>query len=250
MKNMKFEHSSGSWSVRQWTGSVGLAIGLLALLAGPTLAENIYLAKGQPDGVALLPPPPAPGSEEQAADLATVRLVFKARTPEETARAEKDESLSLFNFAGVIGPEFKPGQFPKMEALFEKVKKDITESINIPKNHFKRLRPYQIDAGLNFGKPEKSASYPSGHSTRGTVQALLLAELFPEKRAAILTYGREIGWDRVLIGKHFPTDVQAGRVMGQAIVRELLASPAFQRDLAEAKAEVEERIAFENAGKK
>ena len=51
--------------------------------------------------------------------------------------------------------------------------------------------------------------------------------------------GRQIGWDRVLIGKHFPTDVHAGRMLGKAIVRELLASPAFQQDLAAAKAEVQ-----------
>ena len=66
----------------------------------------------------------------------------------------------------------------------------------------------------------------------------LLAELFPEKKEAILAIGRDIGWDRVLIGKHFPTDIYAARVLGQAIVRELLASPAFQRDFAAAKAEV------------
>jgi acid phosphatase (class A) len=66
----------------------------------------------------------------------------------------------------------------------------------------------------------------------------VLAELFPEKREAILTIGRDIGWDRVLIGKHFPTDVYAGRVLGQAIVRELRANAAFEHDLANAKAEI------------
>jgi acid phosphatase (class A) len=90
------------------------------------------------------------------------------------------------------------------------------------------------------GKPERNASYPSGHATRGMAQALVLAELFPEKREAILEIGRKIGWDRVLIGKHFPTDVYAGRVLGQAIVREMMKSEAFQRDLAAAKAEVRE----------
>ena len=122
----------------------------------------------------------------------------------------------------------------------------ITDSINYPKYFYKRLRPYQIDTNLSLGAPEVSPSYPSGHSSRGTVQSLILAELFPEKRAAILEFGREIGWDRVLIGKHFPTDVQAGRVLGRAIVRELMASPAFQHDLAEAKAEVRARQAVEN----
>jgi acid phosphatase (class A) len=242
MKNMKFTYFDRAGTVRWRAALIGLIIGLLALESAPVFADSFYLAKGRPDGVALLPPPPERGSEEEAADLATARLVFKARTPEETKRAEKDVSLSLFNFAEVIGPEFEPGRFPKMEALFAKVKTNITDCINAPKNHWKRLRPCQIDQSLDFGEPELSPSYPSGHSTRGTVQALMLAELFPEKRNAILAFGREIGWDRVLIGKHFPTDVQAGRVLGQAIMHELMASEAFQHDLAEVKAEVRERM--------
>ena len=99
-------------------------------------------------------------------------------------------------------------------------------------------RPYQVDPALSLGYPEPSYSYPSGHSLRGTVYAGVLAELFPDKKEAILAVGRNIGWDRVLIGKHFPTDVVAGRVLAKAILRELLASPAFQHDFAEAKAEV------------
>jgi acid phosphatase (class A) len=67
---------------------------------------------------------------------------------------------------------------------------------------------------------------------------MVLAELFPDNRDAILQVGRNIGWDRVLIGKHFPPDVQAGRVLGQAIVHELMASPSFQHDLAQAKTEI------------
>lgn len=224
--------------------SLVLVAGLWVLSLAPVRAEGLYIDPKKPDGVALLAPPPARGSEEEAADLAEARLVFKARTPEELARAKKDESLSLFNFAPVIGPEFKAGKFPKMEALFAKVRTNITDTINIPKKHWMRLRPCQVDPALDgVGAKELSPSYPSGHSTRGTVQALMLAELFPEKRAAILDFGREIGWDRVLIGKHFPTDVQAGRVLGQAIMRELMGSPEFQRDLAAAKEEIHERMA-------
>jgi acid phosphatase (class A) len=205
----------------------------------PLFADNYYLAPGYPDGVALLAPPPTPESAEEAADLASARAVFKARTPVEQARAFKDASLSIFLFAPAIGPCFEPGKLPKTEALFQKVRTDISEPINTPKNHWKRQRPYQMDERLTLGRPEKSFGYPSGHSTRGTVQALLLAELFPEQKEAILAIGRDIGWDRVLIGKHFPTDIHAARVLGQAMVREFLASPAFQRDLAEAKAEVQ-----------
>jgi len=212
---------------------------LLLLAASPLFADSYYLVGGHPDGTALLAPPPAAGSAEEAADLASARSIFKARTPAEEARAFKDATLSIFLFAPAIGPFFQAGKFPKTEALFQKVKTDIAEPINIPKDHWKRKRPYELDEHLSLGRPEKSFGYPSGHSTRGTVQALLLAELFPEQRGAILEIGRNIGWDRVLIGKHFPTDIYAARVLGQAIVRELLASPAFQHDLAEAKAEVQ-----------
>jgi acid phosphatase (class A) len=220
-------------------GCLALTLLLLLFVAPRLLADSYYLAPDRPDGIALLAPPPEVGSAEAAADLASARAIFKGRTPAEAARAAKDSSLSIFLFAPAIGPFFQPGNLPKTEALFKKVKKDIGAPINIPKDHWKRRRPYQLDEQLSLGPLEPSYGYPSGHSTRGTVHALLLAELFPERKAAILAIGRNIGWDRVLIGKHFPTDVYAGRVLGQAMVRELLASPAFQRDLAEAKAEVQ-----------
>lgn len=213
---------------------------LCALLqaAVPLPAEDTYLPPGRPDGIALLPPPPAPASEEEAADLASTRAVFYGRTPAEEARAFKDATLSFNIFERAIGPDFQLDHLPKTAALLKKIKAEIGEIIDIPKDHWKRMRPYQLDPQLSLRQPEPSPSYPSGHSTRGTVYSLVLAELYPEKRQAILAVGREIGWDRVLIAKHYPTDVYAGRVLGRAIVRELRTSPAFQRDLAEAKAEV------------
>jgi acid phosphatase (class A) len=209
---------------------------LLPAIAAPPSAER-YLAPGRPDGIALLPPPPTVGSAEETADLATARAVFHGRTPADEKRAVKNSSLSFSLFAPAIGPFFEPARLPKTDALMLKVKKEIGDIIDIPKDHWKRRRPYQLDASLSLGQPEQSSSYPSGHSTRGTVYSILLAEIFPEKREAILEIGRDIGWDRIVIGKHFPTDVYAGRVLGKAIVRELLESPAFQRDLAEAKEE-------------
>lgn len=212
---------------------------LILCLTIPAFARDNYLPAGKPDGIQLLGPPPLPGSAEQAADLACAQAVFHARTPLEGTNALKSAKLTLFNFAPVIGSFFEPGKFPKLEALYANLKPEIKATTEEVKNHWHRQRPYQIDTNLWFGKPEPSFSYPSGHSTVGTVQSLFLAEIFPEKREAILEIGRNIGWDRVLIGKHFYTDVRAGRVLGQAIFRELMASPAFQRDLAEVKAEVQ-----------
>ncbi len=203
----------------------------------PLLGQGRYLPNGGPDGVALLPPPPMAGSAEETADLASVRAVFQGRTTAEEKRAFKDATLAFSLFAAAIGPEFQPAKLPKTWALLQEVKQEIGTTIDTPKDHWKRRRPYVLDPQLTLRDAEPSFSYPSGHSTRGTVYSLVLAEIFPAKREAILDMGRTIGWDRVLIAKHFPSDVFAGRVLGLAIVRELEKSPEFVRDLAAAQAE-------------
>lgn len=85
---------------------------------------------------------------------------------------------------------------------------------------------------------EGEGSYPSGHSTRGMADALILAELVPDARQALLDRGRRIGFDRVIAGVHFPSDVVAGRVLGQAIARALLADPRFRTAVKAAQAEI------------
>jgi len=235
---MKSKLGSFSRSRLPALGSGALVLWLSLCVAAPLWAQSRYLASGKPDGVALLAPPPAAGSEEEAADLAEARAVFTQRTPAQEAKANKDASLAFTLFAPAIGPSFDLAKLPKTAALMRWVKADLQGAIDAPKNYWKRRRPYQMDPSLSIGHPEPSYGYPSGHSIRGTVYAGVLAELFPEQKEAVLAVGREIGWDRVIIAKHFPTDVVAGRVLGKAILRELLASPAFQHDFAEAKAEI------------
>ena len=70
------------------------------------------------------------------------------------------------------------------------------------------------------------------------VLAMVLADLFPDQHDAIIAEARAIGWHRVEIARHYLTDIYAGHVLAQAIVREMKASPDFQRDFAEVKAEV------------
>ena len=68
--------------------------------------------------------------------------------------------------------------------------------------------------------------------------ALVLADLVPERREEILAVGRDLGWHRVWIARHYPTDIYAGRVFALAVVREMKANPDFQHDLAAVKAEI------------
>ena len=73
---------------------------------------------------------------------------------------------------------------------------------------------------------------------RTVVFALVLAELVPDKKDAILARGAQIGDDRVLGGGHFPSDVAACQALAKAIVDNLMASTPFQEDLVDEKAEI------------
>jgi zinc protease len=214
------------------------AVILVWLALAPVFAAGPYLAPGQPDGLALLAPPPAAGSEEQAADLASALAIFNGRTPAEEATAKAEENLSIFSFAPAIGTNFQAGRFPQTEALLKEVRKETSTVVGIPKNHYQRPRPFLVDQRLLLGEPESGFSYPSGHATFGTVEAALLTELYPQHTEAILETGRNLGWHRVLTGKHYPTDIYAGRVLGWAIVRELKGSEAFRHDFAACAAEL------------
>ena len=201
-----------------------------------------YLPAGTPDVIALLAPPPAAGSAEARADLEETYAVYTAATPAEHAQGTDENKLTIFHFAPAIGPWFVRGRFPKTEALFKEVEAEAKAATDGAKDYWKRPRPYHLDPARFAQSIEHESpthySYPSGHATRGTVFALLLAELFPDRRDALLAKGRETGWLRVEGGVHYPADIYAGRVLGQELARDFLHSPAFQHDLAAAKAEL------------
>jgi acid phosphatase (class A) len=217
-----------------------LAIILFALSIAPlsALAELTYLTPGQPDAAVLLAPPPLPDSPEQAADMDEVRTVYHAAGRNDIAAAYSEKKFSVFNFTEAVGSFFVETNLPKTAAFFEKVQKDAETVTDLGKDHFRRPRPFTTDPSLANGKLEKSFSYPSGHSTETMVLGLVLAEADPAQHDAILAHARLMGWHRIEIARHYPTDIYAGRVLAQAIVRDLNQSAAFQKELAAVAAEI------------
>jgi acid phosphatase (class A) len=197
-----------------------------------------YLKAGKPDAIALLAPPPLPDSAEQAADMAEVQAVFSAATSNDIAIAYSQKKFNVFNFTPAVGAFFLSNNLPKTTALFHQVQTDAAVVTDNAKDFYKRPRPYVTDPGLANGKLEKSFSYPSGHSTESMVLALVLADLLPDRQDAILAEARSIGWHRVQIARHYPTDIYAGRVLAQAIVKQMNKNADFQKDFEEAKAEI------------
>ena len=83
-----------------------------------------------------------------------------------------------------------------------------------------------------------NGSYPSGHTARGWSLALVLAELNPDRQEEILKRGFEYGQSRVIVGAHWQSDVDMGRIVSAAGVARLHADDDFNEQLNRAKAEV------------
>jgi len=81
-------------------------------------------------------------------------------------------------------------------------------------------------------------SYPTGHGGAGWAWALVLAELAPARADAILQRGRDFGESRVICGYHFPSDIEAARLIAAGAVARLHADPAFRRTLDAARREL------------
>jgi acid phosphatase (class A) len=236
--------------VRFWL-SLAFLITALGFAPLPLLADTMllptqpaqkgqlhYLKPGQPSAAILLPPPPLMDSPEQAADMEEVRTVYHASDSNVIAAAYSEKTFSVFNFREAVGEFFTPASLPRTAAFFVKVQADAATVTDLGKDYFKRPRPFVTDPSLANGKLEKSFSYPSGHSTESMVLALVLADLIPDRHDAIIAHARNIGWHRVQIARHYPTDIYAGRFLALAIVRQFKQSPDFQKDFEEARAEI------------
>jgi len=221
-----------------------LALSLLApsLAAASDGHANTYLSDAQVSAVmAALPAPSAPGSAEDKADYAATDRAFADRSATDFAQAKQEEKFNAFDFAPLIGDGFRADKLPHVAALFKEAEEETKQAVDLSKNHWKRPRPCP-PASDCANNPEKAAKksygYPSGHSSRATVDAVLLAQLFPQDADALMQHARDIGWRRVVKGVHTPQDIYAGREFGQALATDMLASSTMQHDLAAAREEL------------
>lgn len=224
--------------------AVGTAAAQQPAAPPPRLAPFLPPAE-QVDALKLIAPPPAPGTAAHAADEAafreTRRLADSPRWSQATADVELRSPAAYTGWSCAAGVKISAETTPATARLMQRTLADAGLPPNAPKDHYKRPRPFTGQTARTCVTPESlgtNASYPSGHASVGWAWALILAELKPERANELLLRGREFGDSRVICGVHYPSDVDAGRTIGAAVVARLHANDAFTAAMAEAKAEL------------
>lgn len=188
-----------------------------------------------------VPHPPADGTLSDDADLRTLMEWQARRTPADCAAARIQEIPTLRTLFGrkEVGdrnlPDFTKMELEKLVVLtnfFEKFHRDISFVNYEAKEHFTKRRPFdRKDEVQPCIKLEKSFTYPSGHAAIGAAGAEVLKEIFPKRKTALRKAGLQAGYNRIIGGVHYPSDVEAGAELGRKAYKALRALPAFQADL-------------------
>jgi acid phosphatase (class A) len=242
----------GGWYLTTIEGTIMRRIIFAALaflfVTGTAFAESLFfLSSEKVELLKLLPPPPDPKSEAQRRDMAAVLEMQRIRTPEMIKRAEADNVLSIFRYDDVLGPDFRPDKLPVSVEFFKRTNGDARVILNATKEAWNRPRPFNVSADIQpLGqKPRTNFAYPSGTTIFGSLTAILLANMIPEKRVEIFTRSAEFSANRIVLGVHYPSDIEAGRIAATVMAAALFQNPVFMTELANARAELRTVLGYD-----
>lgn len=234
----------------------------IALIAGPAVGAADLHPFLTPADIAqvqsLVPAPPVKGDQADTLD----HLIYQQTRPllhgprgqaaAEDDIFEVDELVPTFSAA--YGLRLSRQQQPELFRLMDDLMGEHGEAYGVLSSFKKNPAFFRTRPIAEFGeqadtcvKPvdmagyahedlevynlPKSSSYPSGHSFRGMMTALVLAEVRPEHGAELINRGEEFGESRVICGFHWESDIVAGRLVALKIAELLRANPDFKAEI-------------------
>ena len=170
---------------------------------------------------------------------------FSDRGHQAAEEAEYSTAMMQKVFGEAMGVTLSEGETPAICALIAEVLTKSSETADRLKAIRFRKRPFVQLGDPSFvpGDEEKErgkSSFPSGHTNLGWSEALVLAEVAPECQNEILRRGYEYGYNRLIVGYHWATDIEATRLLASALVARLHADPAFRELISAARTEYEQ----------
>ena len=195
-----------------------------------------FLPEDSTTFVAQFAPPSPANSPQTRAELDELLALQAARTPAALAAARADRKKDIRQFYGALGVDAAmDSSLGPLRDFMERVETDVSVYVRAAKLRFARSRPYVIESRLEpcTADVADAQSYPSGHSSYGYVAALILADMVPERRQALLARADEFARQRMVCGVHFASDIAAGRVAAEWLVHELDQQAGFRSEKAE-----------------
>ena len=150
------------------------------------------------------------------AEVQVIRGVQADTSAQARARADWVEDFDpVWDFDVALGRQFNKKDCPAINHLFDRAAPEVAAIKDAAKQKFGRPRP--PGSGLT-----SNDSYPSGHSTRAFFRARMLEEITPDRKEEVIAAARAMVVNRIIAGKHHPSDCAGGIVLGKAIAEAML----------------------------
>ena len=227
---------------------------LFAVLMAVTVyagTPEVYIpAVEVPHLLSIMPAPPAFNSPEFAYDevrynWGKVQRQDSVRLAIAIADAEWDNMEVLFSrWQEAFGMPISEAATPHIYALLVNSITTIDPIRIEPKAFYHRQRPFERygDTMPSHEEPflRGEGSYPSGHSLRGWLIGLILAQIAPDRAEAVLARSWDYCNSRVIVGAHWQSDVDNSRTAASVGFCALQNSERFRTQLLEARREYHE----------
>lgn len=193
----------------------------------------------------ILPQPPSEGSEEYANDVKYYNLGKEERKKKNIREeALREDETSIFAlFSSVLGMKVSKTNTPEIYKLAKTAINDALFAAHKGQEQFKRTKPYvyfheeSLTSKDGDDFKDKKNSYPSGHATHGWMLALVLGNMAPEHSEALMKCAEQYANYRVIMGRHWKSDVDAGKTLAVTVFSKEILSPGYQQQLLKAKTE-------------
>ncbi len=178
-----------------------------------------------------LPPPPLPGTTVDGQELQILKRWQEKRTPAKCAQA-RAEARGDYRELFADNSPFPPDSPAAVSEFFRRGLNDLDYAVGAIKDRYQRPRPFLRDVGLTpcinmIG----GYSYLRGHAVNARVFAPILADQAPGRREEFLARADRAALNRVISGVHYPSDIAAGKMVGEVLYQEFSKSNAFRSDL-------------------